>query len=49
MRVIQRYGVWLAAGALALLAYVPALASSPGRMPADTKLYLYLEPGAADR
>jgi len=29
---------------LALLAYVPALASSPGRMPADTKLYLYLDP-----
>ncbi len=28
-----------------LLAYVPALASSPGRMPADTKLYLYLDPG----
>ncbi len=31
-------------GLLALLAYVPALASSPGRMPADTKLYLYLDP-----
>lgn len=30
---------------LALLAYLPALASSPGRMPADTKLYLYLDPG----
>ncbi len=30
---------------LALLAYVPALFSSPGRMPADTKLYLYLDPG----
>jgi arabinofuranan 3-O-arabinosyltransferase len=30
---------------LGLLAYVPALASSPGRMPADTKLYLYLDPG----
>ena len=29
----------------ALLAYVPALRSSPGRMPADTKLYLYLDPG----
>ena len=45
MRLIQRYGAWLAVGALALLAYVPALASSPGRMPADTKLYLYLNPG----
>ncbi|MEM9513479.1 MAG: alpha-(1-_3)-arabinofuranosyltransferase family protein [Actinomycetota bacterium] len=30
---------------LAVLAYLPALASSPGRMPADTKLYLYLDPG----
>ena len=39
---------WLAVALLALLAYVPALASSPGRMPADTKLYLYLEPGPAD-
>ncbi|MDX2379656.1 MAG: alpha-(1-_3)-arabinofuranosyltransferase family protein, partial [Acidimicrobiia bacterium] len=32
--------------ALALLAYLPSLGSSPGRMPADTKLYLYLEPAA---
>ena len=30
---------------LAALAYIPTLASSPGRMPADTKLYLYLDPG----
>ncbi|HSL73479.1 MAG TPA: alpha-(1-_3)-arabinofuranosyltransferase family protein [Ilumatobacteraceae bacterium] len=30
---------------LAVLAYLPVLASSPGRMPADTKLYLYLDPG----
>ena len=29
---------------MAALAYVPALGSSPGRMPADTKLYLYLDP-----
>ncbi len=41
---ISRYGAWWAAGVLAVLAYVPALASSPGRMPADTKLYLYLDP-----
>ncbi|MGH8922751.1 MAG: alpha-(1-_3)-arabinofuranosyltransferase domain-containing protein, partial [Actinomycetes bacterium] len=41
---VARYGIWLAAGALALAAYLPALASSPGRMPADTKLYLYLDP-----
>ena len=30
---------------LALLAYVPALLSAPGRVPADTKLSLYLDPG----
>ncbi|MBL8775670.1 MAG: DUF3367 domain-containing protein [Acidimicrobiales bacterium] len=30
---------------LALLAYVPALTAAPGRIPADTKLYLYLDPG----
>jgi arabinofuranan 3-O-arabinosyltransferase len=30
---------------LALLAYVPTLVSSRGRMPADTKLFLYLDPG----
>jgi arabinofuranan 3-O-arabinosyltransferase len=42
---LRRFGTWIAAGVLALLAYVPALASSPGRMPADTKLYLYLDPG----
>lgn len=42
---VRRRAAWLAVAALALLAYVPALASSPGRMPADTKLYLYLDPG----
>ncbi len=34
-----------AVAALALLAYFPALLSSPDRLPADTKLYLYLNPG----
>ena len=29
---------------MAVLAYVPAVLSSPGRMPADTKLSLYLNP-----
>ncbi len=29
---------------LAALAYLPALLTKPGRMPADTKLYLYLDP-----
>jgi len=30
---------------LALLAYVPALLTAPGRVGADTKQYLYLDPG----
>jgi arabinofuranan 3-O-arabinosyltransferase len=34
--------LWVAL--LAVLAYVPPLTSAPGRMPADTKLYLYLNP-----
>lgn len=40
---ISRGGV-LGALVLAAIAYIPALLSSPGRMPADTKLYLYLNP-----
>jgi arabinofuranan 3-O-arabinosyltransferase len=46
-RVWRSPGTVLAAqvGLLALLAYVPALAAGHGRMPADTKLYLYLDPG----
>ncbi|CAB4364729.1 unannotated protein [freshwater metagenome] len=33
------------AALLATIAYLPALLSSPGKMPSDTKLYLYLDPG----
>jgi arabinofuranan 3-O-arabinosyltransferase len=33
------------AALLALLTYLPALTAAPGRMPSDTKLYLYLDPG----
>ena len=32
-------------GLLALIAYVPVLLTKPGRLPADTKLFLYLNPG----
>ncbi len=39
-----RHTTAISVAVLALLAYVPALTSSPGRMPADTKLYLYLDP-----
>ena len=38
-------GVSLGVSALALLAYLPALFAAPGKMPSDTKLYLYLDPG----
>ena len=34
-----------AAAVLALLAYLPAVTAAPGRMPTDSKLYLYLNPG----
>jgi arabinofuranan 3-O-arabinosyltransferase len=30
---------------LACLAYIPALTAAPGRMPTDSKLYVYLNPG----
>ncbi|NNE10912.1 MAG: DUF3367 domain-containing protein, partial [Ilumatobacter sp.] len=38
-------GAWPAVAVLAVLAYVPALIAAPGRMPSDSKLYLYLDPG----
>ncbi len=47
----DRRGSWLerplvrTAAVLAVLAYLPALTASPGRMPSDSKLYLYLDPG----
>ncbi len=31
-------------GVLVLLAYLPALTAAPGRMPSDSKLYVYLNP-----
>ncbi len=41
---LGRHSTAASVALLALLAYVPALASSPGRMPADTKLFLYFDP-----
>ncbi len=41
---LGRHSTAASVALLAILAYVPALASSPGRMPADTKLYLYFDP-----
>ncbi len=40
LRLGRDRGLWL----LAALAYLPALTAAPGRMPADSKLYLYLDP-----
>lgn len=42
---LQRRSTSVSVGILALLAYVPALTAAPGRMPADSKLYVYLDPG----
>ena len=39
-RRLRGAGVWL----LAAIAYIPSLTAAPGRMPTDTKLYLYLDP-----
>lgn len=36
---------WVETCGLTLLAYVPFLLSSPGRLSSDTKQYLYLDPG----
>ncbi len=41
---LGRHSTAASVALLAILAYVPALASSPGRMPADTKLFLYFDP-----
>ena len=35
----------IAVAVLAALTYLPALSAAPGRMPTDTKLFLYLDPG----
>jgi len=52
MDVLRRFRRWLhrrqiavSVVVLALLAYVPALSAAPGRMPSDSKLYVYLDPG----
>ncbi|HEY4331322.1 MAG TPA: alpha-(1-_3)-arabinofuranosyltransferase family protein [Ilumatobacteraceae bacterium] len=42
---IKRVRVGLEVGLLVALAYIPTLMASPGKLPTDTKLYLYLNPG----
>lgn len=45
MAQLRRFQTAISFAVLALLAYVPALTASPGRMPTDSKLYIYLNPG----
>ena len=42
---IGRHSTAVSVAVLASLAVLPALAAAPGRMPADSKLYVYLNPG----
>lgn len=42
---VRRHQTALSVAVLAALAYLPALTASPGRMPTDSKLYVYLDPG----
>ncbi len=42
---LRRHQTAVSVTILALLAYVPALTAAPGRMPTDSKLYVYLDPG----
>ena len=42
---LRRHLTAISVAVLALLAYVPALTAAPGRMPTDSKLYVYLNPG----
>jgi len=45
MDLLRRRQTAISVALLAALAYLPALTASPGRMPADSKLYVYLDPG----
>lgn len=42
---IRQRSTAVSVAVLACLAYVPALTAAPGRMPTDSKLYVYLNPG----
>ena len=44
LRFLRKKQRWAAAAAVAV-AYLPVMASSPGLLGADTKVYLYLDPG----
>jgi arabinofuranan 3-O-arabinosyltransferase len=42
---VRRQATALSVAVLMVLAFVPAITAAPGRMPADSKLYVYLNPG----
>lgn len=42
---VRRRQTAISVAILAALAYLPALTAAPGRMPTDSKLYVYLDPG----
>ena len=42
---LRRRSTAVSVAVLAFLAYVPVLTAAPGRMPTDSKLYVYLNPG----
>lgn len=42
---VRRFQTAISFAILAALAYIPAMTASPGRMPSDSKLYVYLNPG----
>ncbi len=42
---LRRHQTAISVSILALLAYVPSVTAAPGRMPTDSKLYVYLNPG----
>ena len=42
---VRRHSTAISVALLALLAYLPSLTAAPGRMPTDSKLYVYLDPG----
>jgi arabinofuranan 3-O-arabinosyltransferase len=42
---VRRHATAVSVSILAVLAFLPALSAAPGRMPADSKLYVYLNPG----
>jgi arabinofuranan 3-O-arabinosyltransferase len=45
VELLRQRSTTVSVAVLALLAFLPALTAAPGRMPSDSKLYVYLNPG----